>query len=119
MFILCVDEPTWSNKSCPTGYVCTGEKYVCYSKSEGYTGICQTGDIISDDETTTTTSAAGDVLRENCDVCLSGKASCHSETTYSICIDGEYFNLKMKKSHSTLLTFTMLRGTNLEQYELS
>lgn len=99
VIILCVGEPTWSNKSCPTGYVCTGETYVCYLKTEGYTGICQIGEIISNDEiTTSTTLAAGDVLSESCDVCLSGNASCHSETTYSICLNGEYKNFKMKKS---------------------
>lgn len=28
--------------------------------------------------------------RAICDVCQSGNAACHSETTYSICINGEY-----------------------------
>lgn len=38
-------------------------------------------------------------LNAICDECQSGNAACHSETTYSICLDGEYKILKNRNTH--------------------
>lgn len=108
---VCVGQPTWTNKSCPSGYVCTGEKYICYLKTDGYSGICQTEEELT--TSTTIDSTRDDLISENCGVCLSGNAACHNETNYSICIDGEYDNLNKKLD--TLSFFSMLRKTNFEQ----
>lgn len=45
-----------TNRQCPTGYVCTGEKYVCYQEAEGYIPICldEADDITSTTEESTT-----------------------------------------------------------------
>lgn len=107
---VCIGEPTWTNKSCPSGYVCTGEEYICYLEADGYSGVCQTEDKIPNEELTTSStvdSTSSDLVGENCNVCLSGNASCHSETTYSICLNGEYES--SNKKLDTLASFSMLR----------
>lgn len=69
-----------SSKQCPTGYICTGEKYVCYLEAEGYNPIClDDSDNLSSstEEITTLTVSASisppvidtdDYLKEVCSV---------------------------------------------------
>ncbi|KAL7734076.1 hypothetical protein ACLKA6_011761 [Drosophila palustris] len=156
-YSICIDGvPTRTDITCPVGYTCTGEKFICYKKSEGYKPICISGVTDPTDSSTTpvsttpasttpasttpvsttpvsttpvsttpvsttpvsttpvsttpvsttpasttpvsttpvsttpasTTPLLVHYLSASCDICQSGRAACHSENTYSICIDG-------------------------------
>lgn len=49
-----------TSRQCPNGYICTGEKYVCYKEAEGYIPICldEADDIASTTEESTTITLA-------------------------------------------------------------
>ncbi|XP_034481371.1 uncharacterized protein LOC117787036, partial [Drosophila innubila] len=48
--------PTRSDITCPVGYTCTGEKFICYLKADGYKPICESGSTPPTDSRKTTES---------------------------------------------------------------
>ncbi|XP_051860444.1 salivary glue protein Sgs-3 [Drosophila albomicans] len=53
-YSICInDVPTYNVITCPDGYTCTGDKFICYPEEDGYEPICNPEDSITSDTTTT------------------------------------------------------------------
>ncbi|KAL7734077.1 hypothetical protein ACLKA6_011762 [Drosophila palustris] len=104
-YSICIDGvPTRNDITCPVGYTCTGEKFICYKKSEGYKPICISGDTDPTDPSSTPGSTTEDTdFKAFCTSNGDGPFTNESDPTcktYIYCFDGIGKSAKCLKINS-------------------